>query len=47
VGGAKVIADDLRDLDHFPTHDENPDFYVDYGETGPFVAEIGESECAT
>ena len=24
-----------------------PDFYVDYGETGPYVAEIGESECAT
>ena len=24
-----------------------PDFYVDYGETGPYVKEIGESECAT
>ena len=24
-----------------------PDFYVDYGETGPYVAEVGESECAT
>ena len=23
-----------------------PDFYVDFGETGPYVAEIGESECA-
>ena len=35
------------DLDEFPTPDEAPDFYVDYGETGPYVAEIGESECAT
>ena len=35
------------DLDDFPTPDEAPDFYVDYGETGPYVAEIGESECAT
>jgi hypothetical protein len=24
-----------------------PDFYIDYGETGPYVAEIGASECAT
>ena len=37
----------LRDLDHFPTPDEAPEYYVDFGETGPYVAEIGESECAT
>ena len=36
-----------KDLDEFPTPEEAPDFYVDYGETGPYVAEIGESECAT
>ena len=24
-----------------------PEFYVDYDETGPYVAEIGDSECAT
>ena len=24
-----------------------PEYYVDYGETGPYVAETGESECAT
>ena len=36
-----------KELDEFPTPDEDPDFYVDYGETGPYVAEIGESECAT
>jgi sulfite reductase beta subunit-like hemoprotein len=46
-GGAKGVADTLRDLDEFPTPDDAPDFYVDYGETGPYVAEIGESECAT
>jgi sulfite reductase beta subunit-like hemoprotein len=46
VGGASAIADGLRDLDVFPTPAEGPDFYVDYGETGPFTAEIGESECA-
>ena len=36
-----------NDLDHFPTPDEAPEYYVDFGETGPYVAEIGESECAT
>jgi sulfite reductase (ferredoxin) len=46
VGGASAVADGLRDLDVFPTPAEGPDFYVDYGETGPFTAEIGESECA-
>jgi hypothetical protein len=46
-GGVKAIAEGLKDLDVFPTFEENPDFYVDYGETGPYVAEVGESECAT
>ena len=46
-GGAKEVAVDLKDLDEFPTPDEAPEFYVDYDETGPYVAEIGESECAT
>ncbi|MGH9136511.1 MAG: nitrite/sulfite reductase [Acidimicrobiales bacterium] len=46
AGGAKAIADDLRDLDQFPPPDEDPDFYVDYGETGPYVAEVGAGECA-
>jgi hypothetical protein len=31
----------------FPKPEENPDFFVDYDETGPYTAEIGESECAT
>ena len=46
-GGVKVIAEGLKDLDVFPTFEENPDFYVDDGETGPDVAETGASECAT
>jgi len=46
-GGAKVIAEGLKDLDDFPDPDLAPEFYVDYDETGPYVAETGESECAT
>jgi len=46
-GGAAGVAVGLADLDEFPLPDENPDFYVDYDETGPYVAEVGASECAT
>ncbi len=46
-GGASGVATGLRELDHFPTFDEDPSFYADYDETGPFVAAVGESECAT
>ena len=46
AGGTKAIAEELKHLDWFPTPDENPDFYVDYGETGPYAAEVGEGECA-
>lgn len=46
AGGPKAIAETLRDLDNFPTPDENPDFYVDYGETGPYAVELGQGECA-
>ena len=46
VGGAEEIAKGLKDLDEFPTPEENEAFYVDYGETGPYEAEVGESECA-
>ena len=31
----------LKDLDEWPTPEERPDYYVDFGETGPYVAEIG------
>ena len=44
---AEAGAAELKELDEFPTPDESPDFYVDYGETGPYVAETGASECAT
>ena len=46
-GGVAEVAAGLKDLDQFPTPDEGPEYYVDYDETGPYVAEIGESECAT
>jgi sulfite reductase beta subunit-like hemoprotein len=47
VGGAKAVAEELKDLDEFPLPDVAPEYYVDYDETGPYVAETGESECAT
>jgi sulfite reductase beta subunit-like hemoprotein len=47
AGGAKTLADELRELDQFPRPSEDPDYFVDYGETGPYAVEIGESECAT
>ena len=46
VGGAAAVARELKDLDEFPSPDERPDFYADFDETGPFVAAVGESECA-
>jgi sulfite reductase beta subunit-like hemoprotein len=46
-GGAAAVGTTLKDLDVFPTPEENPDFYVDFDETGPYVAETGQSECAT
>ncbi|MEA3020559.1 MAG: hypothetical protein QOI47_2083 [Actinomycetota bacterium] len=46
-GGAAAVGAELKHLDEWPTPDEAPDFYVDYGETGPYVAEVGDSECAT
>src|SRR5947207_6637431 len=45
-GGAKGVGETLSDLDHFPTPDVGPEFYVDYDETGPYVAEVGDGECA-
>jgi sulfite reductase beta subunit-like hemoprotein len=46
VGGASEVAAGLADLAAFPLPEENPDFYVDYGETGPYIAEVGAGECA-
>jgi sulfite reductase beta subunit-like hemoprotein len=45
-GGAKGVGQTVSDLDHFPTPEQGPDFFVDYGETGPYVAEVGDGECA-
>ena len=46
MGGASAIALELKDLDSFPSPEEAPEFYADYDETGPFSAEVGDSECA-
>ncbi|MFP3901481.1 MAG: nitrite/sulfite reductase [Acidimicrobiia bacterium] len=45
-GGAKALADTLRELDAFPDPEETPDYFVDYDETGPYAAEVGQGECA-
>jgi sulfite reductase beta subunit-like hemoprotein len=47
AGGAAAVGAELKHLDEWPTPDEAADFYVDYDETGPYVAEVGDSECAT
>ncbi len=47
VGGVDEVRKDLLDLDWFPEPADGPEYYVDYGETGPYVAEVGDSECAT
>jgi sulfite reductase beta subunit-like hemoprotein len=47
VGGATEVSRTLFDLDEFPTPEQAPEFYVDFDETGPYVAEVGDSECAT
>jgi sulfite reductase beta subunit-like hemoprotein len=46
AGGAKTLAAELKDLDEWPDPEERPDYYVDFGETGPYSAEVGEGECA-
>jgi sulfite reductase (ferredoxin) len=46
-GGAGEVGKELKDLDNFPSPEEAPDYYVDFDETGPYVADVGASECAT
>ncbi|MBO0747628.1 MAG: hypothetical protein J2O47_04725, partial [Acidimicrobiaceae bacterium] len=46
VGGAKAIGAELKDLDFWPEPDEHPEYYIDFDETGPYVPEVGEGECA-
>jgi sulfite reductase (ferredoxin) len=45
-GGASAVGATLKELDEFPLPEERPDFYVDFDETGPYVKEVGASECA-
>jgi sulfite reductase (ferredoxin) len=47
AGGAAALGTELKQLDVFPEPDEAPDFYVDFDETGPYEAVVGDSECAT
>ncbi|HEY5696568.1 MAG TPA: nitrite/sulfite reductase [Acidimicrobiales bacterium] len=47
AGGPSSVAEGLKDLDQFPTPEDGPEYYVDYDETGPYEAVIGDSECAT
>jgi sulfite reductase (ferredoxin) len=46
AGGARGVAADLSDLDAFPDPEVEPDYYVDFDETGPYSAEVGAGECA-
>lgn len=46
-GGAKRVGTALKDLDEFPSPDDAPEYYVDFDETGPYTADVGDSECAT
>jgi sulfite reductase beta subunit-like hemoprotein len=46
TGGVQEVTGTVADLDALPAPDAAPDFYVDYDETGPYVADVGEGECA-
>ena len=46
AGGAKAVGADLSDLDNWPSPEDSPDYYIDFDETGPYVAEVGMGECA-
>jgi sulfite reductase (ferredoxin) len=46
-GGAAEVGAGLRDLDEFPDPDQRPEFYVDFDETGPYTADVGQGECIT
>ena len=41
------VGADAQGPRRLPDARRGPDFYVDFDETGPYVAEIGDSECAT
>ena len=41
-----MLGTELKDLDFWPDPEEHPEYYIDFDETGPYVAEVGEGECA-
>jgi len=45
AGGAKAVGDTLADLDVFPDPEQDPSFFIDFDETGPYVSEVGAGEC--
>ncbi|CAN5708899.1 nitrite/sulfite reductase [soil metagenome] len=45
VGGPRTVGATLKDLDVFPAPEENPSYYVDFDETGPYASEVGAGEC--
>jgi sulfite reductase beta subunit-like hemoprotein len=46
AGGPSAVGAELKELDVWPTPEERPDYYIDFGETGPYIADVGEGECA-
>ncbi len=46
-GGAAAVGATLKELDEFPEPAVAPDLYIDFDETGPYEAQVGDSECAT
>jgi sulfite reductase beta subunit-like hemoprotein len=46
AGGAPGLAADLAGLGAFPHPDDQPGYFIDFDETGPYVAEVGAGECA-
>jgi sulfite reductase beta subunit-like hemoprotein len=46
-GGATGVGTALADLDEFPDPLVDPNYYIDFDETGPYVADVGDGECMT
>jgi hypothetical protein len=46
AGGVPGLASDLTELDAFPRPEDDPAYYIDFDETGPYAAEVGAGECA-
>ena len=46
AGGPATVGAQLKDLDVFPSPDDDPSFFVDFDEIAPFDASVGQGECA-